>query len=59
MAETRGLEIGDILAIESNSMNSNGSYDWSFQVVGFYTAKQIKAMRWAPLSIGIVLMKLD
>tara|TARA_B100000029_G_C17520313_1_gene939627 strand:- start:952 stop:1635 length:684 start_codon:yes stop_codon:yes gene_type:complete len=23
-------------------MNSNGSYDWSFQVVGFYTAKQIK-----------------
>lgn len=42
MAETRGLEIGDILAIESNSMNSNGSYDWSFQVVGFYTAKQIK-----------------
>lgn len=42
MAETRGLEIGDILAIKSNSMNSNGSYDWSFQVVGFYTAKQIK-----------------
>ena len=23
-------------------MNSDGSYDWSFQVVGFYTAKQIK-----------------
>ena len=42
MAETRGLEIGDILAIKSDSMNSNGSYDWSFQVVGFYTAKQIK-----------------
>ena len=42
MAETKGLEIGDILAIKSNSMNSDGSYDWSFQVVGFYTAKQIK-----------------
>jgi putative ABC transport system permease protein len=23
-------------------MNTDGSYDWSFQVVGFYTAKQIK-----------------
>ena len=42
MADTKGLEIGDILAIKSNSMNSDGSYDWSFQVVGFYTAKQIK-----------------
>jgi putative ABC transport system permease protein len=42
MAETKGLEIGDILPIKSTSMNSNGSYDWSFQVVGFYTAKQIK-----------------
>tara|TARA_B100000809_G_scaffold236757_1_gene256015 strand:- start:1384 stop:2466 length:1083 start_codon:yes stop_codon:yes gene_type:complete len=42
MAETKGLEIGDTLAIKSNSMNTDGSYDWSFQVVGFYTAKQIK-----------------
>ena len=42
MAETKGLEIGDILPVKSSSMNSNGSYDWSFQVVGFYTAKQIK-----------------
>ncbi len=42
MAEKRGLEIGDILAIKANSMNSDGSYNWSFQVVGFYTAKQIK-----------------
>ena len=42
MAETKGLEIGDILPIKSTSMNSNGSYDWSFQVAGFYTAKQIK-----------------
>ena len=42
MAETKGLEIGDILAIKSNAMNTDGSYDWSFQVVGFYTAKQIK-----------------
>ena len=42
MAETRGIGIGDILGIKSNSMNSDGSYEWSFQVVGFYTAKQIK-----------------
>mgnify|MGYP000865458704 FL=1 len=42
MAEKKGLEIGDILAIKANSMNSDGSYNWSFQVVGFYTAKQIK-----------------
>ena len=42
MAENKGLEIGDILAIKSNSMNSDGTYNWSFQVVGFYTAKQIK-----------------
>tara|TARA_Y100001970_G_scaffold238574_1_gene299888 strand:- start:2606 stop:3640 length:1035 start_codon:yes stop_codon:yes gene_type:complete len=42
MADTKGLEIGDILAIKSTSMNSDGSYDWSFQVAGFYTAKQIK-----------------
>ena len=42
MAETKGLEIGDTLAIKSNSMNTDGSYDWSFQIVGFYSAKQIK-----------------
>ena len=42
MADTKGLKIGDLLAVKSNSMNSDGSYDWSFQVVGFYTAKQIK-----------------
>ena len=42
MAENKGLEIGDILAIKSNSMNSDGTYNWSFQVAGFYTAKQIK-----------------
>jgi len=42
MADKKGLKIGDLLAVKSNSMNSDGSYDWSFQVVGFYTAKQIK-----------------
>ena len=42
MADEKGLEIGDILAIKSNSLNSDGTYNWSFQVVGFYTAKQIK-----------------
>ena len=42
MAETKGLEIGDTLAIKSNSMNTDGSYDWSFQIVGFYSAKKIK-----------------
>ena len=42
MADEKGLEIGDILAIKSSSMNSDGTYNWSFQVVGFYTAKQIK-----------------
>ena len=42
MAETKGLEIGDTLAVKSNSMNTDGSYDWSFQIVGFYSAKKIK-----------------
>ena len=42
MAETKGLEIGDILAIKANAMNSDGTYNWSFKVAGFYTAKQIK-----------------
>ena len=42
MADEKGLEIGDIFAIKSSSMNSDGTYNWSFQVVGFYTAKQIK-----------------
>ena len=42
MAEQKGLRIGDILNTESNSMNSDGTNNWSFEIVGFYTAKQIK-----------------
>ena len=42
MAEQKGLRIGDILSTESNSMNSDGTNNWSFEIVGFYTAKQIK-----------------
>ena len=42
MAEQKGLRVGDILSTESNSMNSDGTNNWSFEIVGFYTAKQIK-----------------
>ena len=42
MAEQRDLRIGDRLNTESSSLNIDGTYNWSFEVVGFYTAKQIK-----------------
>jgi putative ABC transport system permease protein len=42
MAEQKGLRVGDILNTESNSLNSDGTNNWSFEIVGFYTAKQIK-----------------
>ena len=42
MADQKGLRIGDKLNTKSNSLNSDGSYNWSFEVVGFYNAKQIK-----------------
>ena len=42
MADQKGLEIGDRLNTESSSLNIDGTYNWSFEVVGFYTAKQIK-----------------
>ncbi len=42
MADQKGLKIGDRLNTESSSQNIDGTYNWSFEVVGFYTAKQIK-----------------
>ena len=42
MADQKGLKIGDRLNTESSSLNIDGTNNWSFEVVGFYTAKQIK-----------------
>jgi putative ABC transport system permease protein len=42
MADQKGLKIGDIIYTKANSLNTDGSYNWSFEVAGFYTAKQIK-----------------
>ena len=42
MANQKGLKIGDIIYTKANSLNTDGSYNWSFEVAGFYTAKQIK-----------------
>jgi putative ABC transport system permease protein len=42
MADQKGLKIGDIVYTKANSLNTDGSYNWSFEVAGFYTAKQIK-----------------
>ena len=42
MADQKGLKIGDRLNTKSSSLNIDGTYNWSFEVVGFYTAKQIK-----------------
>ena len=40
MAEKKGIKIGDKLSFKSTSMNQDGSYNWSFDVVGFYTVTQ-------------------
>ena len=42
MADQKGLKIGDIIYTKANSLNTDGSYNWYFEVAGFYTAKQIK-----------------
>ena len=42
MADQKGLKVGDRLNTESSSLNIDGTNNWSFEVVGFYTAKQIK-----------------
>ena len=42
MADQKGLRIGDRLNTESSSLNIDGTNNWSFEVVGFYPAKQIK-----------------
>ena len=42
MADQKGLKIGDIIYTKANSLNTDGSYNWSFEVAGFYTSKQIK-----------------
>jgi putative ABC transport system permease protein len=72
MADQKGLRIGDKLNTKSNSLNSDGSYNWSFEVVGFYNAKQIKGdemgavINWDPYdearinqkgTIGMIIVK--
>ena len=44
MADQKGLRIGDRLNTESSSLNIDGTNNWSFEVVGFYTAKQILSL---------------
>jgi putative ABC transport system permease protein len=39
LAEQKGFKIGDKARIKSHSMNEDGTYDWEFEVVGFYTVK--------------------
>jgi len=39
LAEQKGFKIGDKVRIKSQSMNEDGTYDWEFEVVGFYTVK--------------------
>ena len=42
MAEQKNLKVGDMLNTVSNYINSDGTNNWSFEVVGYYTAKKIK-----------------
>ena len=42
MADQKGLKIGDIIYTKANTLNTDGSYNWSFEVAVIYTAKQIK-----------------
>ena len=39
LAEQKDFKIGKKVRIKSHSMNEDGSYDWEFEVVGFYTVK--------------------
>ena len=39
LAEQKGFKIGDKVRIKSHSMNEDGSYNWEFEVVGFYTVQ--------------------
>ena len=55
MAEQKGLRIGDILNTESNSMNSNGTNNWSFEIVGFYTMMKCLKMMVKP-SFGLLFL---
>jgi len=40
LAEQKAFKIGDKVRIKSHSMNEDGSYNWEFEVVGFYTVAQ-------------------
>ena len=42
MADQKGLKVGDRLNTQSNYKNSDGSNNWSFEIVGFYEAEKIK-----------------
>jgi len=39
LAEQKAFKIGDKVRIKSHSMNEDGSYNWEFEVVGFYTVQ--------------------
>lgn len=39
LAEQKGFKIGDKVRIKSLTMNEDGTYNWEFEVVGFYTVK--------------------
>ena len=41
MAKEKGIKIGDKLSLKASSMNSDGTYNWSFDVVGFYTVDKL------------------
>ena len=41
MADQKGLKVGDRLNTKSNYTNSDGTNDWSFEIVGFYKAEKI------------------
>lgn len=41
MADQQGLKVGDRLNTKSNYTNSDGTNNWSFEVVGFYKAEKI------------------
>tara|TARA_B000000609_G_C24139804_1_gene330550 strand:+ start:43 stop:1128 length:1086 start_codon:yes stop_codon:yes gene_type:complete len=41
MADRKGLKVGDKLNTKSNYTNSDGTNNWSFEVVGFYKAEKI------------------
>jgi len=40
LADQKGFKIGDKVRIKANSRNEDGTFNWEFEVVGFYTVAQ-------------------